>query len=66
MLIALCTSTNIVRLVNRDEEAITHLLESRPELNFFFLSSDIPTHVPTLTTEDRGPHLLTECWCGGA
>jgi hypothetical protein len=35
-------------------------------LNFFFLTTDIPSHSQPGTVNVSSPHLLVDCWCGGA
>lgn len=65
MLIALCTSAGILRLVHRSEAEVSNLLVRRPELNFFFLSTDFQMHDLSQPTLLRA-HLLVDCWCGGA
>lgn len=68
MLIGMVTDSGIVGLVKRPEESVAEWVELYPTKNYFFLSTDISTveHDRTKSTADYGPHLLTDCWCGGS
>lgn len=66
MLIALLVPENQVRLAYRTEEEIAEMVTRRPEINAFYLTTDISMHNTSPEPEKHGPHLLSDCWCGGS